>query len=59
VDICPVKAFTGREFISGEPREARYDAAACDNYFKVMRAEKPWAVCGLCIWACPWGRKEK
>lgn len=58
VEICPVHAFTGREFVPGEPRAMRYKAESCDQYFKQMRAEKPWAVCGLCLWACPWGRKE-
>ena len=36
VDICPVHAFTGRMFCEDEPREARFDAAACDRYFKVL-----------------------
>ena len=57
VDICPEQAFTGRMFSPDEPREARFDAAACDRYFKEMEKEKGVAVCGLCLWVCPHGRK--
>jgi len=58
VDICPVHAFTGRMFSPGEPREARFDAAACDRYYKHLEKELGFAgVCGLCLWACPHGRK--
>jgi epoxyqueuosine reductase QueG len=32
VDACPTHAFTGRLFAQGEPREARFDAAACDRH---------------------------
>ncbi len=46
VDICPQNAFTGRMFCSeDEPREARFDAAACDRYFREM--EKKAGCCGL------------
>jgi epoxyqueuosine reductase QueG len=38
VDICPVHAFTGRPFREDEPREARFDVAACDRYFKKLEA---------------------
>jgi epoxyqueuosine reductase len=58
VDICPQNAFTGREFHPDEPREARFDAAACDQYFREMEREKGVAVCGLCLYVCPYGRKE-
>ncbi len=58
VDICPVHAFTGRTFSSDEPREARFDAAACDRYYKEIEKEMGMAgVCGLCLWACPHGKK--
>jgi len=58
VDICPQHAFTGRIFYQDEPREARYDAAACDRYFREMEKEKSVAVCGLCLYVCPYGRKS-
>jgi len=58
VDICPVQAFTGRAFSPDEPREARFDAAACDRYYKEIEKETGFAgVCGLCLWVCPHGRK--
>jgi len=59
VDICPVHAFTGRTFSPGEPREARFDAAACDRYYKELEKMPGVAgVCGLCVWVCPHGRKK-
>jgi epoxyqueuosine reductase QueG len=57
VDICPVSAFTGRNFIENEHREARYDARKCEEYFKEIEKEKGIAVCGLCLYVCPFGRK--
>ena len=58
VDICPQDAFTGRPFNPDEPREARFDAAACDRYFREMEKEKGVAVCGLCLYVCPHGRNS-
>jgi epoxyqueuosine reductase QueG len=58
VDICPVHAFTGRPFRADEPREARFDAAACDRYFKELEAGRGPIVCGLCLFICPHGRKK-
>ncbi|MEN6442324.1 MAG: 4Fe-4S double cluster binding domain-containing protein [Methanoregula sp.] len=58
VDICPKQAFTGRPFDPNEPREARFDAAACDRYFKEIERSKGVAVCGLCLYICPHGRKS-
>ena len=58
VEICPVRAFTGREFHEDEPREARYDARLCDEYFATLKAQDPeTAVCGLCLYVCPFGRR--
>ncbi|MFA4860220.1 4Fe-4S double cluster binding domain-containing protein [Methanoregula sp.] len=60
VDICPVHAFTGRTFSPGEPREARYNAAGCDRYYKELEKNTgSAAVCGLCVWVCPHGRKNR
>jgi epoxyqueuosine reductase QueG len=58
VDICPKHAFTGRTFQEAEPREARFDAAACDAYFKEMERTKGVPVCGLCLYVCPYGKKN-
>ena len=58
VESCPVKAFTGRPFREDEPREARYAASKCDRYFSRMREQNAGlAVCGLCLYVCPFGRQ--
>ena len=59
VDICPQHALTGRPFYGNEPREARFDAAACDKYFREMEEKKSVAVCGLCLYICPYGRESE
>lgn len=59
VDICPAGAFTGRGFSPDEHREARFDAAACDRYLTEQETKQGVAVCGLCLWVCPHGRKGK
>jgi epoxyqueuosine reductase len=58
VDRCPVKAFTGQPFRAGEGRAVRFDAGKCDRYFTQMRKkELETAVCGLCLYSCPYGRR--
>lgn len=59
VDICPPQAFAGKNFHPDEPREVRYDAGQCDRYLTQIKQEHPWAVCGLCLYMCPYGRQEK
>jgi epoxyqueuosine reductase QueG len=58
VDLCPCRAFTGREFHPDEPREARFDAAACDRFFRETENAKGVAVCGLCLYVCPYGKRK-
>lgn len=58
VDICPVNAFTGRQFRAEDPRAVRFDAGKCDRYFSKMKEKnEETAVCGLCLYACPYGRR--
>lgn len=57
VKICPVQAYTGRNFVETEPREARYDAAKCHEYLNAMATRGEPRVCGLCLYVCPHGRK--
>ena len=57
VDICPPGAFTGRAFDPREPREARYDAHKCQDYFRGLVQADHLPVCGLCLYVCPFGRK--
>lgn len=59
VTACPVQAFTGRLFDPHEPREARFDAAACDRFFKEEEQRTGSVVCGMCLWVCPYGRNSR
>ncbi len=60
VDICPVRGFSGQPFHEDEPRESRFDAGKCDRYLSRMKEKDPeTAICGLCLYACPYGKKEK
>lgn len=56
VDICPQGAFTGRPFMEGETREARFDVVACERYFTEREKNGERAACGMCVYVCPWGR---
>jgi len=59
VDICPVNAFTGESFRATEPREKRFDAGRCDRNFAAMRKkDSELAVCGLCLYVCPYGKQR-
>lgn len=59
IDACPAQAISGREFHEDEPREARFDAAACDQYFREMEKARGIGVCGMCLYICPYGRKTR
>ncbi len=56
VDSCPVRAFTGRAFHEDEPREARFDARKCEQYFKEQEEAGDPPVCGMCLYICPFGK---
>ena len=58
VEICPVRAFSGKHFDPNEPREARYRADKCDAYFRAMETKGELKVCGMCLYACPFGRER-
>ncbi|SFM72260.1 4Fe-4S double cluster binding domain-containing protein [Methanolobus profundi] len=58
VNICPVNAFTGRNFVESESREMRYDAKKCEEHFKEMENSGQIPVCGLCVYVCPHGKKK-
>lgn len=59
VEACPPHAFTGRNFYADEPRKARYDAHKCNAYMRQRRDKVGVRVCGMCVYACPYGRKKK
>ena len=56
VKACPIQAFTGRLFDEEEPRETRFDARKCDQYFKDLEKQAPKPTCGMCLFICPHGR---
>jgi epoxyqueuosine reductase len=56
VDVCPVEAFTGKPFHENEPREARFNARKCNEYFKAMEKSGKSRICGMCLYVCPHGR---
>ncbi len=58
VEICPTRAFTGQPFRAGESRDVRYAAHKCDRYFTQMEKTRGLAVCGLCLYVCPYGRRQ-
>jgi epoxyqueuosine reductase len=58
VEACPVSAFTGRSFDASEPREARFEARRCEQYFDQMEAKGEPSVCGMCVYSCPRGLRK-
>jgi epoxyqueuosine reductase len=57
VDACPVKAIKGRDYRPGESREERFNFLTCQGYFEEMeRDTSRKAVCGMCLYTCPYGR---
>ena len=58
VDICPPQAFTGEPFREDEPREVRFAAQKCADYMKTREDKIGEEVCGLCLYICPYGRRN-
>jgi epoxyqueuosine reductase len=53
VDACPAGAGRGTGWRAGMPRDELLDAAAC-----MAEAQRhPGGLCGICVSACPFGRK--
>ena len=55
VEACPAKVFSGRNFDPAEGREMRMDAVKCREYEDIRRRETGHPICGVCMYACPWG----
>lgn len=53
---CPVQALKRRNYIDGEPREERFDVFRCEAYYQEMERAGKLKVCGMCLYACPYGR---
>jgi epoxyqueuosine reductase QueG len=58
VNACPPRAFTGEPFRPGENREMRFNAWMCQNHLDAIEQATGQRVCGLCIHACPHGRRR-
>jgi epoxyqueuosine reductase len=58
VRICPVQAFSGQPYRLGEPRDVRFAAHKCSQYFTQREKDIGYSVCGLCLYVCPHGRKH-
>jgi epoxyqueuosine reductase len=56
-EICPTSAIIGHSFDENEPREARFDAWKCESYLNSTEQSGRSAVCGMCLYVCPHGRK--
>ena len=57
VKACPVKAVKGKNFMSGECRDVRFDFLKCQNYFENMKKTVKYDVCGMCLYSCPIGKR--
>jgi len=58
VDICPPRAFTGEPFREEESRDVRFAVQECKRYFDEMKEATGVPVCGLCLYVCPFGKKQ-
>ena len=59
VQVCPQQAFTGEAFRLEDPREVRFQVQKCKQYFDDMETKQAYAVCGMCLYICPYGKKQK
>ncbi|TCL70705.1 4Fe-4S dicluster protein [Hydrogenispora ethanolica] len=57
VKACPAQAIKGRNYYDGEPRDRRLDVSKCEAYFDALEKAGKLRVCGMCLQACPYGRK--
>lgn len=57
VKACPVQALHGKNYVEHEPRDSRFNVKKCEDYFKQLKEEGKLQVCGMCLYACPYGKK--
>ncbi len=57
-DACPVGAIRGVNYAPGDEREVRLDFKKCSDYFEKLAEDNPYPVCGMCLHACPAGKKR-
>jgi len=58
VKACPVGAIHGKAWTPKTDREALVDVHKCAEFIDQYKAELGAPVCGLCVQACPKGRRE-
>lgn len=58
VKSCPQEAIKGNNYFAGEEREERFDFIKCQTYFEEMGKQNKYAVCGMCLYACPYGKRN-
>jgi epoxyqueuosine reductase QueG len=56
---CPANAIKSRNYVHGEPRDVRLDVAKCEAYFDQLKQSGRLEVCGMCMYACPFGKKTE
>ena len=56
VEACPAQAFTGKNFDSSEPREARMIVQRHVQFAEEREKAIGKGVCGLCVYICPFGK---
>jgi epoxyqueuosine reductase len=59
VEICPTHSIKGKNYILGEDRADRFNYKACEKYFNSMKEIQQYSVCGMCLYACPYGKNSK
>jgi epoxyqueuosine reductase len=57
--ICPAKAIKGKKYEIGKEREDRFNFIKCQEYFAELKGKMKWDVCGMCLYVCPYGKKQK
>ncbi|MBI4286176.1 MAG: epoxyqueuosine reductase [Chloroflexi bacterium] len=58
VESCPVTAFTGTAYDVVRPRPELFAADRCWDYMQRRKASIGHSACGMCVYICPFGRKE-
>ena len=59
VQACPANAIKGRDFVEHESRDMRFDVSKCETYFKELESSNRLQICGMCLYACPYGKKKQ
>ncbi|HBF37515.1 MAG TPA: epoxyqueuosine reductase [Firmicutes bacterium] len=59
VKACPARAIKGCNYADGESGEERLSVAKCEAYFESLGQKGRLKICGMCLYACPYGKKFK